>query len=403
VARLYHEGDRPVVLLPDGRLGWPSGQTFTDEPFHSESPDELAARLTQPGGPFPDFAVYRTDHYVVLYEGTRRFAEASGNLLESLYTGLLKKLGEKGLDVHEAEFPLVAVIYRDEARFRATSALPPDVLAYYHVLSNRIFFYETSEKDQSAPDVAARKRPQTVAHEGTHQILMNIGVHPRLASWPPWLVEGLAEYFAPTITTKDGDWGGANRINPFHIATIRDLNDPLAIQLQGRGLIPPRIGRDPKTPLVEYLVARTELTPTDYALAWALTYYLANKRFDDFLAYLKDLGQRPPLARATPEDHLADFRRHFGHDLAKLDRAFQKYLASLRNVESLPYYAVTFEQPIGRGVLRRAAMVSQSPAMIRQWVETMTSPAGGPIAWHATPFPTRTRARLAAEQWMNSR
>lgn len=399
VARLYHLGERPVVILPDGRLGWPSGLTFTDEPFQVEPADAMAARLTQPGGPFPDFAAYRTEHYLVLHEGTRRFAEASGNLLESLYDGLTKKLGEKGLDVKEAEFPLVAVIYRDETRFRATTELPPDVLAYYHVLTNRIFLYETSEQAQSAPDVAARKRPQTVAHEGTHQILMNIGVHPRLASWPPWLVEGLAEYFAPTITTRGGDWGGGNRINPFHMATIRDLNDPVTLQLQGRGLVPPRLGRDPGTPLVEYLVTRAELTPTDYALAWALTYYLANKRFDDFVAYLKDLGRREPLDRATPEEQLADFRRHFGDDLPKLDRAFQKHLAGLRNVESIPYYAVTFEQPVGRVILRRA-MISQSPASIRQWVEASTSRDGAPPVWHAVPFPTRTRARLAAEQWL---
>lgn len=402
VARLYHQGERPIVLLPDGRLGWPSGLTFCDDPFQVEPADDLAARLTHGSGPFGGFATYRTAHYTVLYEGSRRFAEASGNLLESLYDGLLGKLAAKGLEVRDAEFPLVAVIYRDEERFRATSEMPPDVLAYYHVLSNRIYLYETSEQAQAAPDVAARKRPQTVAHEGTHQILMNVGVHPRLAHWPPWVVEGLAEYFAPTLTTRDGDWGGANRINPFHLATIRDLNDPLAIQLQQRGLMPPRLGRDPDTPLVEYLVTRAELTPTDYALAWALTYYLANKRFDDLVAYLKDLGRRAPLEPSPPERELAEFRRHFGDDLAKLDRAFQKYLASLRHVEPIPFYAVTFEQPIGR-VVRRSAMISQSPASIRQWVEAMTSADGAPPVWHAVPFPTRTRARLAAEQWMGVR
>jgi hypothetical protein len=400
VARLYAcEVDPTVVQLPDGQLGVPSGLSFTDEPFVVERADQIAERLTRTA--FPGFDVHATEHYVVLYEGSDRFAEASGNLLESLYAGLLRKLGEKGLPVREAEFPLVAVIFRDEAAFRAHSEMPPDVTAYYHVLSNRIYLYETSEALQAAPDVAARRRPQTVAHEGTHQVLQNIGLHTRLASWPPWLVEGLAEYFAPTTTTRDGDWGGANRINPFHMATIRDLHDPLSIQLQGRGLAQAPIGRDPRTPLVEYLVTRTELTPTDYALSWALTHFLANKRFDDFLAYLRELSARKPLQRATPAEHLATFRKHFGKDLAKLDRALQKHLASLKNFESIPYYAVTFEQPVGRGVIRRGAMVSQSPAMIRQWIDDFRVADGGPVTWHAQPFPTRTRARLAAEQWLN--
>jgi hypothetical protein len=399
VARVYRDQDPPVVLLPDGQLGVPSGLSYTDEPFAADRPEVIAERLTH--GPFPGFSVYHSAHYVVVSEGSPRFAEATGNLLESLYTGLSKKLREKELNVHDAEFPLVAVIFRDEEAFRAHSEMPPDVTAYYHVLSNRIYLYETSESLQAAPDVAARRRPQTIAHEGTHQVLQNIGLHPRLASWPPWIVEGLAEYFAPTTTTRDGDWGGANKVNPFHMATIRDLQDPLAIELRGRGLAPPRIGRDPRTPLLEYLVTREELNPTDYALSWAVTHFLANKRFDDFLAYLRALSGRLPLLKATPEQHLDDFRGFFGRDLMRLERSLRKHLGSLKNFENLPYYAVTYEQPVGRGVIRRGAMVTQSAAMIRQWVDELGVAASGPVAWRARPFPTRTRARLVAEQWLD--
>lgn len=401
VARVYHEADPPVVLLPDGRLGWPSGLTYTDQRFEVETAAQVEARLLD--GPFAGFAARRGDHYLVIYQGSREFALDCANLLDSLYDGLLAKLRDRGFDARDAEFPLIAVIYRDQETFRARTGLPEDVLAFYQVLTNHISLYETSEKDLAAPDLAKLRRPQTVAHEGTHQILMNVGLHPRLASWPPWVVEGLAEYFAPISTTKGGDWSGANRVNPFHMATIRDLNDPLANQLQERGLIAPRIGRDPKTPLIEYLVTRTELAPTDYALAWALTHFLANKRFNDLVAYLKDLGTRTPLRRVTPEENLAEFRRYFGADLARLDRAFHKYLAGLRYSDKLPFYAVTFEQPLTRGVIRRAAMVSQSRDVVYQWVETMADPQGGPIRWLAQPYPTRTRARLAAEQWMAGR
>jgi hypothetical protein len=400
IARLHGSEQTGVVMLPDGQLGWPKGLAFTDDPFVPETADSIASGLLQEET-YRGFQVLKTDHYVVLYRSRPTFAQASAHLLESLHDGLIDKLRAKGLDVHPAEFPLVAIIFADEKEFRAASQVPEDVQAYYNVVTNRIYFYETSERDQGAPDVAARKRPQTVAHEGTHQILQNIGLHPRLASWPPWLVEGLAEYFAPTTINRDGSWDGANKVNPFHMATIRDLQDPLAVHLRDRGPVEKK-ARDPRQSLVEYLITRTELTPTDYAWSWALTHYLANRRFDEFLKYLQDLSQRPPRPQPVqPVEHLADFRKAFGADLGRMDKALTKYLAGLKHFESLPYYAVTFQQPLASGVLRRAAMVSQSPAMIRQWVEETTLPQGGPPVWHAQPFPTRTRARLAAETWIN--
>jgi hypothetical protein len=405
IARLYTEADNGVVLLPDGRLGWPRQLLDADEPFVPDTAEAIVARLT--AGPFRGFQAKKTEHYVVLYQGSERFAQASASLLESLYQGLSRKLAAKGLPVHPPEFPLVAIIYPDEEAFRAASPkLPEDVQAYYDVVSNRIHFYETSERDREAPDVAARRRPQTVAHEGTHQILQNIGIQRRLANWPPWIVEGLAEYFAPTSVGKDGSWDGANKINPFHMATIRDLNDPLAYQGTSNGPAIPRIGHDPRQPVVSYLLTRTDLSPTDYALSWALTHFLANKHFERFLAYLRELGKRAPLQPFTPEQNLAEFRTllaaPYRGNLAQLDRAFNRYLSGLRENSPQPYYAVTFEQPIGPGVVRRAVLVSQSQALIHQWVEEMTAADGGPVTWRARPFPTRTRARLAAEQWLNN-
>ena len=38
--------------------------------------------------------------------------------------------------------------------------------------------------------------------------------------------------------------------------------------------------------------------------------------------------------------------------------------------------------------------------MIRQWLETVSAANGAPPTWKALPHPTRARAVLAAEQWM---
>ncbi len=162
------------------------------------------------------------------------------------------------------------------------------------------------------------------------------------------------------------------------------------------------IARDPKQPLVEYLVTRTELTPTDYALSWALAYHLALKRVDDFLDYVREMSKLGPFERRTPAEHLGVFKKVFGPNLGKLGKDVGAHLGKLRQIDALPYYAVMFEQALGNGMVRRAAMVSQSPSMIRQWIDSSTNPAGGEPRWQVFPHPSRARALMTAEQWVRN-
>ena len=102
--------------------------------------------------------------------------------------------------------------------------------------------------------MATLLKPQTVAHEGAHQILSNIGLQPRPCSWPLWLVEGLAEYCATTVNTKKGIvWSGMGAINSLHMATLRELDDPLSNQVNA-GEMPTDEGR-PATADDPYRVA----------------------------------------------------------------------------------------------------------------------------------------------------
>jgi hypothetical protein len=405
VARLHGEhGGKTLLLLPDGQLGVPNMLVPSAEPFHPYSADDLLPRLKR--GLPPDFLVFRTAHYLICYKSNHEFAESSGQLLEDLYQRLLEAFRKHDLPVHDSEFPLVAVIYPTEREFRANHPVDPEIQAFYEIYTNRIHFYEKSERDQHAPEVAALRKPQTVAHEGTHQILQNIGVHPRMSQWPIWLVEGLAEYCAaPACPRKGGKpaWNGLGMINALHMATVRELDDPVSLSVLGRGADAKSLVREPGKPLVEVLVARSRLTPTEYALAWAMTHYLAFKRQDEFVAYLRMMSQVPPLAPRTAEDHLADFRKVFGQDLAKVDRAIDVYLKKLakqKNYDPMPFYAVMFEQTLPAGLFRRTAMVSQSPQMIQQWISDISNPQGAQPSWQALPHPTHSRALLAIETWM---
>ena len=361
-----------------------------------------AMRAELLGGDYPDFKVIETKHYLVFYRGREAFAKDSANLLEKLYESLGTALRKRGFEIHETEFPLVAVIYPTETEFRARKKVAAEVQAYYEILSNRIFLYERSKRDVDSPETSLLSKPQTVAHEGAHQVLQNIGVQPRLADWPLWLVEGFAEYCSPPKVTKTGvDWAGLNQINPLHMVTIRDLDDPLSTYVQGANTHP--IRRDARSSWVETLVKKSDLTPTDYALSWALVHYLANKRLPEFLDYLREMSLRPPLQRRDPQDHLADFQKCFGKNLVKLDSTVASYLGRLKKFDVLPYYAVSYEQSLNNGSVYRAIMVSQSPSMIQQWIESVHNPRGGQPHWQILPHSTRARAILSAQEWLGPR
>ena len=390
--------DRMAVLLPDGTIGWPTSQVFTDEPFVPATIDDLERTLLK--GEYASFRTIKTKHYLIFYQSSKPFAQDSADLLERLYDKLTGALKKNQLPVTPVEFPLIAVIFRTEDDFRTSRKLPSEVQAIYEILSNRIFFFEKSKRESSSPEVAALRKPQTVAHEGTHQLLHNVGIQRRMSPWPIWLVEGFAEYCSPPTATKRGtDWAGLGQINPMHLTTIRDLDDPMSSVVRGG---PKALSeRDRGHSLAEYLVTREDLTPTDYALSWGLTHYLARERLDQFVAYIRKLNRLLPFESRSPAEQLADFREIFGKDLVKLDAQVAKHLAKIKipDSQALPYYAVLMQQPISRTAVRRMAMVSQSPSVIRQWVETASNASGGQVEFEYYPFPTRTRAMLAADTW----
>jgi hypothetical protein len=395
-------GDEAALILPDGQLGTTNRLVPTNEPFQPLAADELQTVLL--AGPYADFLLLKTDHYLIFYKSTLAFAQDSGRLLEDLYRGLIDTFRRKEFPVHESEFPLVAVIFATESDFRADKQVDPQVQAYYEFFTNRIYFYQKSDRDQLEPKVAALLKPQTVAHEGAHQILSNIGVQPRLSAWPLWLVEGLAEYCATTVSSKKGiTWNGMGKINSLHMATIRELEDPLSNEVHGPLIPAEQVERPRSTTQSESLMLKTALTPTDYAQAWALTHYLAQNRGTEIVKYLKAMSQILPMQPRTPEENLAEFRKYFGSDLTRLDKKVDDHVHKIsqkKNYDSLYYYAVVFQQILSNGMVRKVAFCSQSPQMIQQRVQELTDPLGAEPYWEAIPRPTRAQAMFAAEQWM---
>jgi hypothetical protein len=402
VVRLHGQsGDTAAVLQPDGQLGWPNMLVPTDEPFVPLKAEALRDRLHK--SPYAEYQVLTSAHYVIFYQSNLAFAEESARLLEDLYRGLIHVCQKHGIPVHESEFPLVAVIFATERDFRAHKEVDPEVQAYYELFTNRIFFYQRSDQDRHEPKLTALRKPQTVAHEGAHQILSNIGVQPRLSAWPSWLVEGLAEYCATPANTRKGIvWDRLGTINALHMATLRELDDPLSNQIGEAELGDGPASRERRLIQTESLMHKTRLTPTDYAQAWALTHYLAQKRGPDFVKFLKSMSQLPPLIKRTAEENVAEFHRFFADELPRLDRKVDDYIRRLSrqgNFDPLPYFAVMFAQPLGGGAIRRVSFVSQSPQLIQQKVQEMSGPGAEILDWQAVPFPTRAQAIFNAQQW----
>ena len=57
-----------------------------------------------------------------------------------------------------------------------------------------------------------------------------------------------------------------------------------------------------------------------YPESWALTYYLMLTKNREFVTYLKELGQLPPLGEVEERERVELFKKFFGEDLDGLNR-----------------------------------------------------------------------------------
>ncbi len=305
-------------------------------PFKPLSREELWAKLKKklPAG----FDVYQTSHYLICHNTSRAYAQWSGSLFERLYMAFTNYWSRKGFKLHDPEFPLVAVVFADARSYSkfAQSELggsAASIIGYYSLESNRMTMYDltgiesfaklqnqrntTAQINRILSRPAAQYTVATIVHEATHQIAFNCGLHARYSDCPRWFSEGIAVYFeTPDLKSSKG-WrniGGVNR--PRLIRFHRYMRSRPADSLRtliGDGK---RFG-DSKQSI------------DAYAEAWAITYYLIQKRSKQYVEYLKVLSEKKPLVWDTPEQRVKQFEAAFG-DIKKLDADFLRYISRLR-------------------------------------------------------------------------
>lgn len=392
-------GGGAIVQMPDGQLvARREGEwTPTDRPFEPISKEVLARRLARE---FAGMKVKQTAHYVYVYASSEEFQFGTSQILESMLPGVQSWLRTRKLPVQASPMPMVVVMFKDEAAFRAHRRLPEGVVAYYDPVTHRIYLYEQSGLAQMRPDLALRQAIATIAHEGAHQILHHVGIQQRLSAWPAWLSEGLAEYFAPTTVNQRLRWKGPGQPNDLRLFELEQyLKDPSSWENKGA--------------LVEHTVLAGQLTSTGYAAAWALVHFLAKQKPAELAALLDDARQIRPLQGAvsispvgTVRENRERFARLVGEDFAELESRLLGHLKRLPYNDPFadaPHFVATLVS-VESGRPKKQAGTFHSLPMAAKWLQEMQGKLPpqqrGESQGAIAAFPNRAAAEAFAAKWL---
>ena len=380
VGQVYVEvGDRYVVLLPNGQLvAVPISETTpTDRPFEPISKRRLADELTAER--FRGFRTRTTKRYLYVYNSSDAFADATSRILETMYPGLFHYCRRKQIEVRDPQFPLVVIIFRTQDEFDGYRQMPPDLVAYYNAISNQIVMYEQSRLAEIAPELAFKQAISTIAHEGVHQILNNIGVQQRLSRWPSWFGEGLAEYFAPTDLGRGVRWKGVGLVNDLRLHELSEFyRAQQSSSTDGR--------------LIRQTVESDRLNSLGYATSWALIHYFARYERDALQSYLRDASRLGPLESVVPGSLFAE---HFGTDYQQLETSL------IQHLKSLPYVDPVANQThfvLMIGGARREVLVTASPRKLQEFQRHKVRGR----SFQIQALPNRSAAELFARRWLES-
>jgi len=345
VCRLLAEAkDEALVLAGDNQMFIPRTREIspTSRPFEMFDQKGMIDSLK---AEFPGFNVRNTKRFVYVYNTTEIFYTGTSRILETMYSPLFDYFKRMKIPLHDPDTLLVIIMFATDKEFQQYRQMPQGVVAYYNMLDNRVAMYEQSALSRVAPAIARKEAISTVAHEGVHQILGNIGVQQRLSPWPIWISEGLAEYFAPTDVTSEVRWKGVGKVNEFRLVSLNRVVSAAAGEadlvmrgINGGGGAAARVGagkglgkpENEVDKVIEALAGAEGLSATGYACTWGLTHYLAESKKKEFQAFLVEASELKPLTRLTTDERVELFRRHFGDDIEPLGRGLTDHAKRLK-------------------------------------------------------------------------
>lgn len=321
---LVGSGSVRVVLMPDGRLKvFDNAEVSpTEDAFTPMSMDEVRDRwLADERLAKFQMKSIQSRHFLFLYNTSEPFIRGTRTILETMYPAVRKYFQRTQIDTHEPEFPLVIIAFANDQQFQEFNRMPQGVVAYYDSVFNNVALFEQSRLNQVAPQVAVMNSISTIAHEGVHQILYNIGVQQRLSQWPMWLSEGLPEFFAPTSTGEGARWKGLGATNDLRMKEI--FEDVKAGRRLGDGSY------------LKRLVESDDFDSQEYAYAWGVIHWMARKQREELFASIREASTSKPLAHLTEnaQTNASFFEKHFGDDFVEHEKDLSRHLLSIRWVD----------------------------------------------------------------------
>jgi hypothetical protein len=402
VARVHARvGDNFIVMLPDGELVARQGHQVspTEREFKPADGETIAARMA--GDRLRGFQTKVTDHFVFVYNTTPEFAEVTFKVMETMLEGVTEYCREQGLNVHPPQVKLPVIMFHTEQQFASWKPIPPGVVAYYEILSNRVILHEQSSLQALSVELARQELLSNIAHECAHQILHNIGVQQRLSRWPMWLGEGIAEYLSPTKPGHRFAWKGAGKINDLRMWELEGF-----LQLQYiKGF---------NGDTLKGAVDAATLDSSGYAVAWTITHYLAQNRKADLDRYMRYLSRMPPLQGMLPPEgkeeevvagNMVHFKKFFGEDITALENEIITHMAD-QKYESpfggLPHFVCTVEIPDIDGPVKHACFYP-NPGGVQEWqaavLESLPEAQRKDAQFELRQFPDRGAANSFIRKW----
>jgi hypothetical protein len=319
---LFRDATTLTLLRRDGGLATYAREDVDSEhdlrrPFRPYPQSELEDRLRREFS--RGYTVTFSEHFAVVYPTHSEVGW--GTAFERLYRQFVHYFQARGLEVRDPEFPLIAVVLRSRAEFdrqleRTELSDPANVVGFYSLKSNRIITYDQSLIDSSSDRPEADFR--TLVHEATHQSAFNTGIHERFRPLPRWVSEGLATMFeAPGVYDSVSFSSQQDRLSIDQLRQVQKL-----------------IAEDRFRGGIKSLVIADDRFATDpspaYALAWALTFYLAEHRPEAYRQYLRTTTRRTDFSRDNAERRLADFCAAFGDDVRDLETRMMRFYSEMK-------------------------------------------------------------------------
>ena len=315
---LLWTNQRAVVLQPSGRL-WDFDPSDAAEIVADENPFQPASQAEMSGLLYAEFGhqfkVTATSHYLVVHPVR---GKQWPDILERLHRAFLQFCGTRGLPLRKGRFPMVAIVFPDQAAFmryaRSDRGGPMggNVLGYYSRASNRVAMYDHG---RSSGGVSS-----TIRHEAAHQSAFNWGVHSRVAKTPHWIVEGIGTLFeADGIHDAAKNRSLQDRANPLMLDQFRDLYDGRPDLLQKS---------------IERIVADDRMFSfaqgPAYAVSWAMTFYLAERRPDVLRELVETYTTREPFADYRSNAKTKDFAKALGMSIPMVSSQLAQFIDELR-------------------------------------------------------------------------